>query len=62
MNFLDAFKDLENAIKDVYGITVLDYENLHCDGLDKEHLKMCRIARNHIVHSDDKFFEPSHRI
>ena len=60
--FLSKFKDLENALSaNGYG-TVLDYENNVMQNIDKEHLKMCRIARNHIVHSDADFFEPSKKM
>lgn len=60
--FLAKFKDLENVLNNNGYGTVLDYENNVMTGIDKEHLKMCRIARNHIVHSDADFFEPSKKM
>ena len=61
--FLEQFKTLENTIRTYCnGKSVLDYENSQPDGLLKEHLKLCRIARNHLVHSDSEFFEPSKKM
>ena len=60
--FLAEFKKLENAVKIYKDCTVLDFENGLPQNLQKEHLKMCRIARNHIVHSDDSFFEPTKKM
>lgn len=60
--FLSKYKELENIVSsNGYG-TVLDYENNVLTGADKEYLKMCRIARNHIVHTDSNFFEPSKKM
>lgn len=58
MTFLDAYKSLENELRDD-GLTVLDFENTMKEGTNKERLKVCRIMRNYMSHNDTNFLTAS---
>ena len=54
--FLDAYRVLENELKDYNGSSILDFENSLKEGsIEKERLKVCRIMRNYMAHNDTSF-------
>ncbi|MFR4368742.1 MAG: hypothetical protein ACLT4F_08165 [Clostridia bacterium] len=55
-NFLNQYKELEQAVRKIYGenYTVWDYENNQIDIEDKPLLTQCRSLRNFIVHNPNK--------
>lgn len=51
--FLEAYKLLEESIRDKTGGSVLDYENRLNRSAEGEKLQVCRILRNYASHHED---------
>lgn len=52
-HFLEAYKLLEESLKDTKNCTVLDYENDLNRSIEGEKLQVCRILRNYASHHED---------
>lgn len=59
--FLQAYKNLENTLRNKYSSTYLTFETCVATGAIKSKLQICRIMRNYIVHETDgnTFVTPS---
>ena len=54
--FLEAFREVENELKQE-GLNYKDYEDSLESGITQDRVKICRVMRNYMAHTDTLFIE-----